>query len=86
MKEKETQKDNLPDYTFLTYFVRCVVFHLIVNVVRFLYESVLQTSYHRAQWLSWKSLRLGIEGFLVKVSPQAESLCCVREQDTLCAV
>ena len=37
----------------------------------------------RVQWLSWYSVRLGIEGLLVQASPKAESLCCVLEQDTL---
>ena len=36
-----------------------------------------------AQWLSWYSVRLGIEGLLVRVLPPAESLCYVLEQDTL---
>ena len=36
-----------------------------------------------AQWLSWLSVRLGIEGLLVRDSPPAESLCCVLEQGTL---
>ena len=86
MLKKKKHKDNLPDYTFLTYVVRSVVYHLIVYVLRFLYEHVSQTYCHRAQWLSWKSVRLGILGLLVKVSPQAESLGCVLERDTLSAV
>ena len=31
------------------------------------------------------SVRLGIEGLLVRVSPPAESLCCVIKKDTLSA-
>ena len=38
-----------------------------------------------AQWLSWLSVRLGIEGLLVPDSLTTESLCCVLEQDTLSA-
>ena len=87
MKEKEKQKDNnLPDNMFLKYVVRSVVFHLIVNDLRFLYERVSQTSCHRAEGLSGKSVRLGIEGSLGKVSPRADSLCCILEHDTLSAV
>ena len=37
----------------------------------------------RAQWLSWQSVSLGIEGLLVRVLSPTESLCCVLEQDTL---
>ena len=45
VKEKEKPKDyNLPDYMFLKYVVRSVVFHLIVNVLRFLYEGLSQSS------------------------------------------
>ena len=36
-----------------------------------------------AQWLSWWSVLLGIEGLIVWEASQAESLCCVLKQDTL---
>ena len=63
-KKKKKQKDNnLPDYTFIKHVVRSVVFYLIVNALRFLYERVSQSSCHTAQWLSGKSLRLGSKGF-----------------------
>ena len=35
--------------------------------------------------LRWQYVRLGIEEFLVRVSPSAESLCSVLEQDALSA-
>ena len=38
-----------------------------------------------AQWLSWLSIRLGIKGLLVWVSPPVESLCSILEQGTLSA-
>ena len=37
------------------------------------------------QWLSWQSIRQGIQGLLVCDSPLVDSLCCVLDQDTLSA-
>ena len=36
-----------------------------------------------AQLIECLSVRLGIQGLLVRVSPPAESLCCVLEQNTI---
>ena len=56
---------------------------VILRFQRFSLLSTAELANCEAQWLSLWSVRLGIEGLLVRVSPQGESLCCVLEQDTL---